>query len=42
MFVAEMLKPMFESLPTNGLFSGGHGLAMVHSLLVDEYGKLVV
>ncbi|KAF0113778.1 MAG: chemotactic signal-response protein cheL [Rhodospirillaceae bacterium] len=42
MFVAEMLKPMFENLPTDGLFGGGHGEAMMRSMLVDEYGKRIV
>ena len=42
MFVAEMLKPMFENLSTDGLFGGGHGEAMMRSMLVDEYGKRIV
>ena len=41
MFVGEMLKPMFDTLPTDGYFSGGQGEEMFRSLLVDNIGKSI-
>jgi Rod binding domain-containing protein len=38
-FLSEMFKLMFESLPTDGPFGGGSGEAMFRPLLVDEYSK---
>ena len=38
-FISEMLKPMFESLPTEGPFGGGPSEGIWRSLLVTEMGK---
>lgn len=38
-FISEMLKPMFESLPTDGPFGGGPAEGIWRSLLVTEMGK---
>ncbi|MFN3077135.1 MAG: rod-binding protein [Alphaproteobacteria bacterium] len=40
-FISQMLKPMFNSLSTDGLFGGGQGEEMFRSFLVDEYGKTI-
>ncbi len=39
MFLSQMLKPMFDTLPTNGYFGGGQGEEMFRGLLVDHYAK---
>ncbi len=39
MFVTQMLKPMFDTLKTDGMFGGGQGEETYRGLLVDEYGK---
>jgi len=39
MFMAQMLKPMFDTVEVNGLFGGGHGEEMMRGFLVQEYGK---
>ncbi len=41
-FLAQMLKPMFETLPTDGPFGGGEGEATWRSFLVDEMAKTTV
>ncbi|MBK1697715.1 rod-binding protein [Rhodovibrio salinarum] len=41
MFIAQMLKPMFQGLSTEGMFGGGKGEEMYRSLLVEEYGKTI-
>lgn len=38
-FIAEMLRPMFETVETNELFGGGNGEDTWKGMLVDEYGK---
>ncbi len=40
-FAAEMLKPMFEDISTDGMFGGGKGEEVFRSLLLDEYGKMI-
>jgi Rod binding domain-containing protein len=40
-FIAQMLKPMFEELESDGLFGGGHAESMNRDLMVDEYGKKI-
>lgn len=40
-FIAEMLKPMFESVPVNATFGGGKGEDIFRGFLRDEYGKLL-
>ena len=38
-FLAEMLRPMFESLQTDGIFGGGSSERVYQSIMVQEYGK---
>ena len=38
-FLAEMMRPMFESLSTEGPFGGGSAERTYRSMMVDEYGK---
>lgn len=40
-FIAEMMKPMFEGISTEAPFGGGKGEEVFRSLLVQEYGKMV-
>lgn len=40
-FAAQMLKPMFEDLSSDGLFGGGHAEDIYRSLMVREFGKLI-
>lgn len=40
-FAAQMLKPMFEEISTDGLFGGGHAEGIYRSLMVQEFGKLI-
>lgn len=39
MFLAQMLKPIFEGLKTDGPFGGGQAEQTYRGLLVEEYGK---
>ena len=42
MFVAEMLKPMFEETnEVDPMFGGSHGEEMFESLMIDEYGTTI-
>lgn len=41
MFLAQMLGPIFESLPTDGPFGGGTGERMFRTFQVDEYARAV-
>jgi Rod binding domain-containing protein len=38
-FISQMLKPMFETVERNEMFSGGHGGKMFRGMMVEEYGK---
>lgn len=38
-FIAEMLKPMFEDISTDGMFGGGKGEEVFRGMLLQEYGK---
>lgn len=40
-FLAQMLKPMFDNISTDGPFSGGFGETMYRSMLTDQMGKSV-
>ncbi len=40
-FIAEMIKPMFEGIETDGMFGGGKGEEIFRGILVTEYGKIV-
>lgn len=39
MFMAEMLRPMFDGIKVNETFGGGKGEEIFSDLLLDEYGK---
>ena len=41
MFISQMLKPMFDTLPTDGIFDGGQGEQMFRSMMVDNYAKSI-
>ena len=41
MFVAQMLKPMFEGLEVDGMFGGGKGEEVFRGFLIQEYGKII-
>ena len=41
MFIAQMLQPMFDALPTDGMFGGGAGERLFRSFQVDEYAKAI-
>ena len=41
MVIAQMLAPMFATLPTDGPFGGGHAEGVYRSMMVDEIGKTV-
>jgi flagellar protein FlgJ len=38
-FIAEMMKPMFENISTDGMFGGGQAEEIFRGMLVQEYGK---
>lgn len=40
-FMAEMLKPMFEQIKPNGMFGGGKGEEVFQGMMVQEYGKMM-
>ena len=40
-FMAEMLKPMFEQIKPNGMFGGGKGEEVFQGMMVQEYGKIM-
>lgn len=39
MFIAQMLKPIFESIEVNPIFGGGKGEEVFSGFLIEEYGK---
>ena len=40
-FIAEMMKPMFEGLSTEAPFGGGKGEEVFRGMLLQEYGKII-
>ncbi len=40
-FIAEMMKPMFEGISTDGQFGGGKGEEIFRGMLLQEYGNLM-
>jgi len=40
-FIAQMLGPMFESLPTDGPFGGGAPEGVYRSMMVEHVGKSI-
>ncbi len=41
-FLAQMLRPVFDALPTDGPFGGGEGEAMWRSFMVDAMAQQTV
>jgi peptidoglycan hydrolase FlgJ len=41
MFLAQMLQPVFDAMPTDGMFGGGTGERMFRSFQVNEYAKAI-
>ncbi|MEM9469013.1 MAG: rod-binding protein [Pseudomonadota bacterium] len=41
MFIAEMMKPMFEGIKPNQIFGGGKTEEVFSGVLLQEYGKLM-
>lgn len=40
-FMAEMLKPMFEGIKVDSKFGGGKGEEIFRGFMIQEYGKLM-
>lgn len=40
-FIAEMLRPMFENIDAAEPFGGGNGAKIYRDMQVDEYGKAI-
>ncbi|MCB9982317.1 MAG: rod-binding protein [Rhodospirillales bacterium] len=40
-FLAEMMKPMFAGIKTDGQFGGGKGEEIFRGIMVQEYGKMI-
>lgn len=40
-FVAQMLKPMFEGLATDGPMGGGHAEGIYRGMQIEEFGKAI-
>tara|TARA_R110002096_G_scaffold23725_3_gene75430 strand:+ start:710 stop:1042 length:333 start_codon:yes stop_codon:yes gene_type:complete len=38
-FLTQMIKPMFDTLPTDGMFGGGQAENIYRGLMVEEFGK---
>ena len=41
MFLAEMLRPMFEGIETDGVFGGGTAEEVFRPLLIDRYAEQI-
>lgn len=41
-FMAQMIKPMWDGIKTDGMFGGGSGEEAMRDLLMQEYGKSMV
>lgn len=41
MFIAEMMKPMFEGLEVDPMFGGGKGEEVYRGMMLQEYGKSI-
>ncbi len=40
-FLTQMIKPMFDTLPTDTMFGGGQAENIYRGLMVEEFGKSV-
>ncbi|MBL4588945.1 MAG: rod-binding protein [Alphaproteobacteria bacterium] len=38
-FMTEMIRPVFESMETDGMFGGGRAEEVYRGMMLDEYGK---
>ncbi len=38
-FIAQMMAPMFNTVPTDGTFGGGHSEMIFRSMQIEEFGK---
>lgn len=41
MFLTQMMQPMFDTIPTDGIMGGGQSEEIYRSFMLDEYGKLM-
>ena len=41
MFLSEMLKKMFDTIPVSDMFGGGSAEETFRSMIIDEYGTLI-
>ena len=41
MVIGQMMQPMFNTIPTDGKFSGGYAEEMFRTMMVDELGKTI-
>lgn len=41
LFIAEMMKPMFENIKPDPMFGGGKGEEIFQGMMLQEYGKLM-
>jgi Rod binding domain-containing protein len=40
-FISQMLRPMFDTIPENQLLGGGRGEKVWKDMMVEEYGKII-
>jgi len=40
-FIAQMVKPMFEGIETDTMFGGGKGEEIFRGMMIEEYGKAI-
>lgn len=38
-FISQMLAPMFETVPQDEMFGGGHAESIYRSMQIEEFGK---
>lgn len=41
MLATQLLKPMFDTVPVDDTFGGGHGEEIMRSFMLQEYGKQI-
>lgn len=40
-FLSQMIKPMFDTVPTNSMFGGGNAEGIYRGMMVEEVGKSI-
>lgn len=40
-FISQMLAPMFETVPKDSMFGGGHAEQIYNGMQIEEYGKTI-